>query len=111
MGELFYDARGGSWEEMGSGQKRKIIHMDNLTVMMVSLPKGTVTDPGHKHPNEQAAVVVSGRVKMFIGDEVRELGPGGGYLVPPEVLHHVETLEDTVLIDYFTPRRRDLTAT
>jgi quercetin dioxygenase-like cupin family protein len=85
--------------------------MDNLTVMIISLPKGTVTDPEHKHTNEQAAVVFSGKIKMFIEKEVRVLGPGSGYLVPPDAHHHVEALEDTMLIDYFTPKRSDLTAT
>jgi quercetin dioxygenase-like cupin family protein len=111
MNGRFYDVTGGRWEDIGGGRKRKIIHMGNMTVMALRAPKGTVTDAKHKHPNEQAAVVFSGRVRMFLGAESRVIGAGEGYLVPPDVEHHIEALEDTVLIDYFTPKRSDLTAT
>ena len=111
MTKLFYSAKEGRWKELDGGGKRKIIHMDNLTVMALSVPRGTITDAAHKHANEQAAVVISGRVKLFIGAESRILVAGEGYLVPPGVEHHIEALEDTVLIDYFTPKRTDLKAT
>lgn len=111
MSELFYDVTGGRWEDIGGGQKRKIIHMNNLSVMAISVPRGTVTDPRHRHVNEQAAIVFSGRIRMFIGEESRILEAGGGYLVPPDAEHHIEALEDTVLIDYFSPKRTDLKAT
>ena len=110
MKSSFYDVKSGDWEKL-PGQKRKIIHMDNLTVMAIRVDKGTVTDAGHSHPHEQAAVVLSGKIKFFIADETRILGPGDGYLVKPNLKHHIEALEDTVLIDYFSPRRSDLKAT
>lgn len=111
MKNLFFNVTEGSWEDMGKGQLRKVLHMENLSLMILRFPKGTVTDPAHKHSQEQAAVILSGRVRMHVGGAVKELGPGEGYRVPSNLPHHIEILEDAVLIDFFSPKREDLKAT
>ena len=30
----------------------------------------------HSHPHEQMSVMVSGRMRLTVGDEVRDIGPG-----------------------------------
>ena len=30
----------------------------------------------HSHPHEQISVMIKGRIKLTVGDEVREVGPG-----------------------------------
>ena len=30
----------------------------------------------HSHPHEQMSVIVSGRMRLTVGDEVRDIGPG-----------------------------------
>jgi len=111
MGKEFFNFTEGPWEEIGGGQKRRIFHMNNLTAMLMRMPKGTVTDPSHKHPQEQVAVILNGRAKMYVGTAVKELGPGEGYRITSNVPHHIEILEDAVLIDIFSPKRDDLKAT
>lgn len=85
--------------------------MNNLSIMLLRFPEGTVTEATHKHPNEQAAVILSGRARMHVGDAVKELGPGDGYRVPSNIPHHIEILEDAVLADFFSPKRSDLEPT
>lgn len=111
MSKEFFNVVDGPWEDLGNGQKRKILHMNNLSIMLLRFPKGTVSDAAHKHPQEQAAVILSGRARMYIGNSVKELGPGDGYRVPSNVPHHIEVLEDAVLADFFSPKRDDLKAT
>jgi quercetin dioxygenase-like cupin family protein len=48
---------------------------------------------------------------MYVGTVVKELGPGEGYRIASNVPHHIEILEDAVLIDIFSPKRDDLKAT
>lgn len=56
-------------------------------------PKGTGAKP-HHHPSEQIILVLSGRLRMRIGSETREIGPGEVALVPGDREHEQQALED-----------------
>jgi quercetin dioxygenase-like cupin family protein len=43
-------------------------------------------------------VVLRGRLRVTLGDETRELGPGQGFLAPPNLQHHVTALEDSEVL-------------
>lgn len=107
----FFFAGEGPWERVQEGLVRRVAHLGGLSVALMRLDKGVVTDAEHCHPHEQAACIVSGKVRMTVDGAVRELGPGDGYLVAPNLKHHIEALEDTLLVDSFAPKRDDLEAT
>jgi quercetin dioxygenase-like cupin family protein len=98
----------GDWRTTEPGVRRRVVHMNGMTVVQMKLEAGVVTDADHHHPHEQAAVVIAGRVRMVIGDATQELGPGDGYLVPSNVHHHIEVIEEALLMDVFSPKRDDL---
>ena len=52
----------------------------------------------HAHPQEQVMVVLSGRLRVTIDGQTTALGPGEGFLAPPNVQHQVEALEDTLAL-------------
>lgn len=52
----------------------------------------------HSHPNEQIFLVLEGRLRIRIGDETREIGPGEAALMPPNVEHQATALEDSLII-------------
>lgn len=52
----------------------------------------------HAHPQEQVLYVISGRLRVTLGDESGEVGPGEGFHAPPNVPHGVTALEPTVVI-------------
>ena len=52
----------------------------------------------HAHPHEQILLLLSGRARATLGDEVREVGPGIAIHIPPEIPHGIEMLEDSELI-------------
>lgn len=67
--------------------------------------------PLHEHPNEQIGVVVEGRIRVTVGGETRQLGPGGAYVVPPNVRHGGSTgAEGCRLVESFSPPREDYLA-
>lgn len=53
MGTCFFDVDGGNWEKLDDGQKRRIILMPYFTIMIAKDPKGTITDPAHRHENKR----------------------------------------------------------
>ncbi len=52
----------------------------------------------HAHPQEQIMVVLSGRLRVTVDGESRELGPGEGFLAPPNAPHQVTAVEETVVL-------------
>lgn len=63
--------------------------------------------PSHSHPHEQIGFVVSGSLRLTVGDETRLLKEGDGYSIPSGVVHSAQAVEDTVAIDVFSPPRED----
>lgn len=59
----------------------------------------------HSHTHEQASVMISGRMRLTVGDEVREIGPGDMWFAPANVEHGGEILGDepVVFIDIYAP--------
>jgi quercetin dioxygenase-like cupin family protein len=61
----------------------------------------------HHHPHEQVVMMVSGKLRLAVGDEETIMGPDDIVVIPSEVPHEAEALEDTVVIDIFSPPRED----
>lgn len=94
--------------EMAPGLNRKIVnYCDNLMVCEVHFEKEGVLAAMHSHPHEQCTYVVSGKVKATACGESRILEKGDSLLVAPNDPHEVLALEESVVIDTFTPKRED----
>jgi len=94
------------WEVIDEYSARKVVHLGKVMCVMFRLLKGSDAPP-HAHPHEQVATVITGRLIARVGDESREMGPMDGYRVPPNIPHKVTVLEDTIVIDSFSPIRED----
>jgi quercetin dioxygenase-like cupin family protein len=91
----------------GETVKARRIEGARITMAVVELAPDSVV-PGHRHENEQLGMVITGSVIFTIGDETRELGPGGTWRIPSDVPHGVTTgPAGAVVIDVFAPPRRD----
>lgn len=63
--------------------------------------------PNHAHIYEQTGYLVKGRIRLTIGEETFDVGPGDTWSIPGNVPHGAETLEDAVAIEVFSPVRED----
>ncbi|MHB8643548.1 MAG: cupin domain-containing protein [Gaiellaceae bacterium] len=85
----------------------RAVHGERLTLGVVELAANALV-PEHAHDNEQLGIVLTGSVTFRVGDESRELGPGGMWTIPPNVPHDVQVgPEGAVVIDAFAPGRAD----
>ena len=85
----------------------RAVEGDRCSFAIVELEPSTVV-PEHSHDNEQLGMVLSGSVSFRVGDEVRDLEPGGTWRIPPNVPHEVHTGPDgAVVMDVFAPVRAD----
>ena len=94
--------------DLGGGVKRKVLaYSKNLMTVELRFEKGAVGAP-HSHPHEQIGYIISGKlVYQEEGQEDKILGTGDTYYVAPNVVHGVQILEETKLLDIFTPMRED----
>jgi quercetin dioxygenase-like cupin family protein len=105
--QKFIEAAKLSWTEVAPGVRRKITaYDDSLMTVYVEFQKGAIGYL-HKHPHRQITFIESGKFEVTIGDKKQVLGKRDFYYIPPDVEHGVTTLEAGILVDIFTPARRD----
>lgn len=96
-----------SVEDLGSGVTRKILaHDGGLMQVEVAFERGAV-GPLHTHPHEQLTYVLSGAFEFTIGDQTHIVRAGDTLYKKPNVLHGCRCIEAGVLLDTFTPQRKD----
>ena len=94
-------------EEKLSGLiSRQVIHTANMTIARLRLGKGALVAM-HNHLNEQVTVVEAGALRFNMGGEQFDLLSGRTLVIPPDLPHEVEALEDSVVMDVFAPPRLD----
>jgi len=85
--------------------RRALCGDERMTLCEITLHKGAVV-PLHSHADEQTGYVMQGRMLFKIGEEEREIGPGYGYLAPGNVPHALTALEDSLIVEVFSPPRK-----
>ena len=88
--------------------RKILVNGEKLMLVEFCFQKGGVGVP-HKHADhEQAGYIAKGSFELIIGDEKRIVRQGDSYYAPKNRLHGVVALEaDSVIIDAFTPGRKD----
>ncbi len=95
------------YKQLEPGVERKILATGGgLMTAQFRFQKGAI-GALHSHPHEQVGYVVSGSVDLTLEGKTQTLRAGDSYYVPPGLVHGVKALEDTVLVDVFTPQRQD----
>lgn len=85
---------------------RRMIVGQNAMLVRWEFRKGGLA-ARHHHPHEQIVIMVSGRLRLAVGDDEKILGSNDIVVIPPHTPHEAEALEDTVVIDVFSPPRED----
>ena len=88
---------------------RRMISGGQAMIAQIVLKKGD-TVPRHSHHNEQITYVVSGKLRLLLGEQgEREIVVAAGevLVIPPNLPHSAEALEDTLDVDVFAPPRED----
>ena len=85
---------------------RTLVHGDKTLMGQFSIARGSAI-PAHAHPHEQTGFMVSGKLRFKVEGEVMDVEAGDSWCIPGEVEHSAEALEDTVVIEVFSPVRED----
>jgi quercetin dioxygenase-like cupin family protein len=96
-------------ERVSDMLERRLITGDRMMLAHVYLKKGCIV-PKHSHENEQLTYILEGALKFKIGEDGAEeivVGAGEVLLIPSNVPHMAEALEETLDVDVFSPPRQD----
>ena len=102
------------WEDMPRERvteslERRLITADRMMLAHVYLEKGCIV-PKHSHENEQLTYILEGSLHFWIGEDGEEeltVRAGEVLVIPSNVPHKAEALEDTLDVDIFSPPRQD----
>lgn len=97
-------------ERVGDGLKRQLLGFGE-TIMMarVSFEQGAVGEV-HQHEHAQVSYVESGAFDVYIDGQEHRLTAGDGFYIHPNTDHGAVCREAGVLIDVFSPLRKDFLA-
>ena len=93
--------------DLGGGVSRRVLaYNEQQMIVEVHFQQGGVGSM-HTHPHVQSTYVKSGRFRFTIDGADVEVAAGDTIAFPPEIPHGTLCLEAGVLLDIFTPMRKD----
>jgi quercetin dioxygenase-like cupin family protein len=81
---------------------KPLIKGDHMTFLEIHYAAG-VGAPLHTHTHESVAYVIKGKVKSTVGDEEFIMGPGDVCRHPIGVMHGLEAIEESVVVEIKSP--------
>lgn len=96
------------WRQVAAGIRRKVLTPGvQIMSMLVEFQQGGF-GPEHAHPHEQLGFVIEGKVEMVIAGERRVISAGEQVYIPGNVPHSILAMENSLILETFTPLREDL---
>lgn len=94
-------------EKLNPHIDRQMVYGDRSMLARIILRKGAIV-PRHSHDNEQITYVLEGALRFTLDDgQVITVRAGETLVIPSNLPHQAEALEDTVDLDVFAPPRAD----
>jgi len=87
-------------------ERRIMAYDEQLMLVEVHLQKGGV-GALHTHPHHQVDYLVRGSVLFELEGKRYTMEAGDSVLIPPNAEHGATALEDSILLDIFSPMRED----
>jgi quercetin dioxygenase-like cupin family protein len=94
-------------ESVAEGVERKILASSGkLMTVEVTFKKGAIGTL-HSHPHEQISYIIKGKFEFEMDGKKHILRAGDSYYVNPGIVHGIKAIDDSVILDVFTPQRED----
>jgi unsaturated pyranuronate lyase len=91
--------------EIAPGVTTRVLVRGSLMFSLVEIEENGIS-PLHHHPEEQMGLILEGQFERHQGGEIRVLGPGEGFHVPPDVEHGGKAVGGPCrILDVFSPPR------
>ena len=98
------------WFQMAPGVKRRILSTgDKVMAVHVHFEPGASVAQ-HAHPHEQISYCIKGNINFNVNGESVPMTQGESYLIPGNIQHSATAVEETLLLETFSPPREDFLA-
>ena len=87
-------------------QRQILVHTPSMMLVRHEMCKGW-RGAAHQHPHEQLVYVIRGRLQFEANGAKFDVVEGDNFIVASNVEHWATALEDSVVLDVFTPARED----
>jgi quercetin dioxygenase-like cupin family protein len=87
-------------------QQKTLVYGERTLMTELKLAAGSIL-PLHSHPHEQTGYLVSGKLRLFVGEDEYNAQAGDSWCVDSNLLHGAEALEEAVAVEVFSPPKRD----
>src|SRR5205807_9658879 len=98
------------WIAICPGIKRQTVASGEAMYQMTAKLEAGSNMPEHHHPQEQIVYILKGRMRLIVSGTPHELAAGDSFYLAGNVPHGVETLEETHVLDTFSPPRDEYLA-
>jgi quercetin dioxygenase-like cupin family protein len=93
-------------EVMNDKLARRFVTGEKAMLAQIFLKKGALV-PTHQHESEQITYILEGALLFRVEGKEVTVGKGQVLLIPSNVPHSAEALDDTLDLDVFSPIRQD----
>ena len=104
---MFYKANESGYKQVLPGIRLKTLVYGENTLFSEFRMEANSILPKHSHYHEQTGYLVKGRIRLTIGQQTFEAGPGDSWCIPSNTDHSAEILEKSLAIEVFSPVRED----
>lgn len=87
-------------------QREILVHSPAMMLVRHVMRKGW-GGVAHSHPHEQMVYVLSGCIRVTVDGTSMDASAGDNFIVTSNVTHQAFALEESVVLDIFTPARKD----
>jgi len=104
---MFKKTKPSGYTELVKGVHLKtLVYGDQTLLTEVRFEKGAVI-PLHGHSHEQTGYLVSGYMEFLVDGKHINAKPGDSWNIPGNIEHGATALEESVVIEVFSPVRED----
>jgi len=89
------------------GLSRQVLAWSEQMMLVRHVMRAGWSGLRHSHPHEQLVYIVRGHLRITSGDAVFEAVSGDSFVVPGGVEHQASALEESEVLDIFSPFRED----
>jgi quercetin dioxygenase-like cupin family protein len=87
-------------------QRQTLVYGERMHLLRFVLKSGSRV-PSHSHPHEQTGHLLEGRMRLTIEGSMHDLEEGDSWNISGGIPHEAEAMEDSVVIEIFSPVRED----
>jgi quercetin dioxygenase-like cupin family protein len=83
-----------------------LVHGEKTLMSQFKIARGSAI-PAHSHPHEQTGIMISGKLRFNVDGEIVDVEPGDSWCLAGGIEHSAEALEDSIILEVFSPVRED----